>query len=201
MKLLFTLTQIVASFKGLLGSERLFKAPFEEMEWVDAGHPRPLEYPNRVYILGRTLWDQAAVTHLVLAARKDEIRLKFSTDGLYLSSGDGDAFSSTTLCSSGLFYKYHLHSTFGFSLLKSEFLALLEASSRSECLLKIFFGEERAPVLMDIEGSGEGIFVRYVLSTMFEKSSIEDCTVAESDEESTHVEDEFAIPGTPEYVY
>jgi hypothetical protein len=216
LKLIFTSNNIVAIFDQQPATEKLYKFPFEQVDFVAAGHPDPLEYPMMVSVLTKNLY-AALLPHTLLSSKVNELRFEFSPgDGLTLRSREEQSFSSTSRLLRNDFYEYSIitncQSQFcGFTLIKSEFVGLVSGAEKSESLLKLYFGVEGAPVLVKVNGCGDGVAVSCIMSPMTENvasaPSLEEQVFV--DESSSDIDgdlrnddkDEFAIPGTPDYVY
>lgn len=208
MRLAFTNVQIVSVFTTASRAEKIFKFPFEEAEFLEAGHPDYQDYLMSCTILAKTLWD-SLIPHSLMLGRRDEITFEFSGEQLRLRSGDADGYSTTTTCPRQSFYELSRTVAGSFTLIKSELLALVDSARMSSSLVKIAFGLQASPVVIDIVGI-EGMALQYIISMMTEGTSTQErptmeldtSVIAESDGESPRfADDDFAIPPTPDYVY
>ena len=185
-------------------TEKIYKFPFEQVDFINAGHPDLLEYPMAISILTRNLW-QSIIPHTILSTRLNELLFNFTSEGLQLRSRDETSYSSTTMVPRKDFYEYGVKPgrTFTFTLIKSEFIGLVCGAEQCESLFKMYFGIDGAPILITISGLGDGLSMSCIMSAMTEHNAAppeEPLVIVESDEDAA-VEDEFAIPGTPDYVY
>lgn len=207
LQLIFTPARIVAIFKAVQGLEKIYKFPFEEVEHVHAGHPPLSDYPCSVGVLTKTLWS-ALVPHALILGKQNEICLQFSSQSLSIVSREDSQFSSQTVIDAADCYAYKVDRLLSITIIRSEFIGLVTCAERTESLLLVYFGLDDAPVVIDVEGCGEGVHVQYIMSALVEpvdhessRPIPEESIVAESDTDQMAMDDEFAIPGTPDYVY
>lgn len=205
MKIGFSSASIMALFRTEQGAEKLFKFPFEAVEYVSAGCPGADDYPNRALVLGKSLWE-CLIPHTLLHGRRDELTLSFSaTSGLLVESKEESNFSSTTYCQASDFHTLSITARAGasFTLIRSEVLALAEAAASSDSLLKFHFGLDSAPVLVESMSGSRGLGSKFIMSTMMSDHGEPGSRdfLAESDPEPADIDDTFGIPMTPEYVY
>jgi hypothetical protein len=208
MQLLFSSNNIVAVFRQQQCTEKIFKFPFEQVDFINAGHPDLLEYPMMVSILTRNLW-HSIIPHTLLPSKLNELLFNFSADGLQLRSRDESCYTSTTTIPAKDFYEYGVKHgrRYSFTLIKSEYIGLVCGAERSESLIKMYFGIEGAPILITVTGCGEGVSMSCIMSAMTEHNAAPPeepmMVILESEDENGGEvnEDEFTIPSTPEYVY
>ena len=204
LQLIFSTNHIVSVFKQQQFTEKIYKFPFEQVDFIDAGHPDWMEYPFMVSILSRNLW-QSILPHTLLTTRLNELAFNFATEGLQLCSRDETSYSSITYAYCKDFYEYSVKRKYSFTLIKSEVVGLIMGAERSESLIKIYFGLEGSPILLSISGCGEGISMTCIMSAMVEDvqapQPVEDMIIESESDERVVYDDDFTIPGTPEYVY
>lgn len=202
LQLIFSTNHIVAVFKQLQFTEKIYKFPFEQVDFIDAGHADLMEYPFMVSILSKNLW-QSIIPHTLITTRLNELAFNFTPEGLKLCSRDEASFLSITTTARKDFYEYSVKREYSFTLIKSEVVGLIMGAEKSESLIKVYFGLEASPIVLSVGGCGEGISMVCIMSAMVEDvpapQPVEDM-ILESDSEEQTVDD-FTIPGTPEYVY